>query len=161
LISISIYISRVLLFCYSRSRISFLLLFSLLFFFNDTATTEIYTLSLHDALPIYAWTDPAHDSRRHRLRVVERGARGQRTRGGSGPRRVPRGRRAAARPDRPRRRPAPAASRRRPPRPRAHVPLRVFARGHRPQSRAHGRPWPQAGVVRGADAGGGVPLPGR
>src|SRR2546429_5809632 len=26
--------------------------FSLFFFFNDTATTEIYTLSLHDALPI-------------------------------------------------------------------------------------------------------------
>src|SRR3954449_6265616 len=26
--------------------------FSRLFFFNDTATTEIYTLSLHDALPI-------------------------------------------------------------------------------------------------------------
>src|SRR5260370_41030931 len=26
----------------------------LFFFFNDTATTEIYTLSLHDALPIYA-----------------------------------------------------------------------------------------------------------
>src|SRR3712207_7016895 len=25
-----------------------------LFFFNDTATTEIYTLSLHDALPIYS-----------------------------------------------------------------------------------------------------------
>src|SRR5436305_13381488 len=25
----------------------------LLFFFNDTATTEIYTLSLHDALPIW------------------------------------------------------------------------------------------------------------
>src|SRR6201993_5665451 len=25
----------------------------LCFFFNDTATTEIYTLSLHDALPIY------------------------------------------------------------------------------------------------------------
>src|SRR3712207_7894773 len=25
---------------------------SLFFFFNDTATTEIYTLSLHDALPI-------------------------------------------------------------------------------------------------------------
>src|SRR3712207_7775006 len=25
------------------------------FFFNDTATTEIYTLSLHDALPISAW----------------------------------------------------------------------------------------------------------
>src|SRR2546423_12049785 len=25
------------------------------FFFNDTATTEIYTLSLHDALPIFAF----------------------------------------------------------------------------------------------------------
>src|SRR5437588_10398059 len=36
--------------------VSFIFLFSLLcffFFFNDTATTEIYTLSLHDALPIY------------------------------------------------------------------------------------------------------------
>src|SRR5256885_787556 len=30
------------------------LLFSFFFFFNDTATTEIYTLSLHDALPISA-----------------------------------------------------------------------------------------------------------
>src|SRR5256885_17049245 len=29
---------------------------SLFFFFNDTATTEIYTLSLHDALPIYPST---------------------------------------------------------------------------------------------------------
>src|SRR5689334_24475305 len=28
------------------------LLFFFFFFFNDTATTEIYTLSLHDALPI-------------------------------------------------------------------------------------------------------------
>src|SRR2546430_8254488 len=27
------------------------------FFFNDTATTEIYTLSLHDALPIFFETD--------------------------------------------------------------------------------------------------------
>src|SRR3712207_7919678 len=27
------------------------------FFFNDTATTEIYTLSLHDALPIYEGED--------------------------------------------------------------------------------------------------------
>src|SRR5438034_3746726 len=26
-----------------------------LFFFNDTAPTEIYTLSLHDALPIFHW----------------------------------------------------------------------------------------------------------
>src|SRR5260221_5475560 len=28
-------------------------LFLFFFFFNDTATTEIYTLSLHDALPIW------------------------------------------------------------------------------------------------------------
>src|SRR2546430_5976741 len=28
--------------------------FGAVFFFNDTATTEIYTLSLHDALPIFA-----------------------------------------------------------------------------------------------------------
>src|SRR2546427_12998778 len=30
------------------------LIFVLFFFFNDTATTEIYTLSLHDALPIWS-----------------------------------------------------------------------------------------------------------
>src|SRR6266540_7214647 len=30
----------------------FLFVFFFFFFFNDTATTEIYTLSLHDALPI-------------------------------------------------------------------------------------------------------------
>src|SRR5215813_15671675 len=34
---------------YSLSFFCFLFFF---FFFNDTATTEIYTLSLHDALPI-------------------------------------------------------------------------------------------------------------
>src|SRR3712207_8608460 len=37
------------------------------FFFNDTATTEIYTLSLHDALPIsgiviFGSTAPAHSA---------------------------------------------------------------------------------------------------
>src|ERR1022692_4840859 len=31
------------------------------FFFNDTATTEIYTLSLHDALPISAIRDTNHN----------------------------------------------------------------------------------------------------
>src|ERR1022692_2198516 len=36
----------------------FVFLFFFFFFFNDTATTEIYTLSLHDALPIY---DAFHD----------------------------------------------------------------------------------------------------
>src|SRR3712207_8288241 len=46
-----------------------------MFFFNDTATTEIYTLSLHDALPISparhrplrARPDDAHRARRPRL----------------------------------------------------------------------------------------------
>src|SRR5438552_11699426 len=32
---------------------SYIFIFYVIFFFNDTATTEIYTLSLHDALPIY------------------------------------------------------------------------------------------------------------
>src|SRR2546422_9467214 len=36
-----------------------LLWFSFFFFFNDTATTEIYTLSLHDALPISAGQLPS------------------------------------------------------------------------------------------------------
>src|SRR2546429_7166892 len=38
------------------------------FFFNDTATTEIYTLSLHDALPIYALRR-AGAGRDHRPRI--------------------------------------------------------------------------------------------
>src|SRR5205807_9811849 len=33
---------------------SFFLVITIFFFFNDTPTTEIYTLSLHDALPIYS-----------------------------------------------------------------------------------------------------------
>src|SRR2546430_5718954 len=36
----------------------------LIFFFNDTATTEIYTLSLHDALPIFRRTWGSRTSRR-------------------------------------------------------------------------------------------------
>src|SRR3954466_16430541 len=36
-----------------RIPVFFVCLVSFFFFFNDTATTEIYTLSLHDALPIY------------------------------------------------------------------------------------------------------------
>src|SRR5260370_26876669 len=34
------------------------MLYCIFFFFNDTATTEIYTLSLHDALPISPSTSP-------------------------------------------------------------------------------------------------------
>src|SRR2546428_6170861 len=41
----------ILLHSLSRSLLFFF------FFFNDTATTEIYTLSLHDALPIYAFVE--------------------------------------------------------------------------------------------------------
>src|SRR5690554_8013646 len=36
----------------------YMLSFIIFFFFNDPATTEIYTLSLHDALPIYLFTRP-------------------------------------------------------------------------------------------------------
>src|SRR6266487_4932576 len=36
---------------------AFTLFLSFFFFFNDTATTEIYTLSLHDALPISVRAD--------------------------------------------------------------------------------------------------------
>src|SRR5258708_32029866 len=36
------------------------LLLFFLFFFNDTATTEIYTLSLHDALPIIVFFKRLH-----------------------------------------------------------------------------------------------------
>src|SRR5947208_12627738 len=45
---------------YSSDSLVLLLLsfFFLFFFFNDTATTEIYTLSLHDALPIFALPRP-------------------------------------------------------------------------------------------------------
>src|SRR3712207_7073952 len=35
----------------------------IIFFFNDTATTEIYTLSLHDALPIYRRSRRFHRGR--------------------------------------------------------------------------------------------------
>src|SRR6267378_1724446 len=42
---------------------AFPLIIIALFFFNDTATTEIYTLSLHDALPNWPPTNPARGSR--------------------------------------------------------------------------------------------------
>src|SRR3712207_8293657 len=35
-----------------------------MFFFNDTATTEIYTLALHDALPIYRVVPEIGEQRR-------------------------------------------------------------------------------------------------
>src|SRR2546426_6268694 len=54
------------------------LLLFFFFFFNDTATTEIYTLSLHDALPIYR--QPAAEPR---LPVRGRAAQLRRGRGGA------------------------------------------------------------------------------
>src|SRR6266511_5855544 len=39
----------------NRSPTSLIFFCSFFFFFNDTAPTEIYTLSLHDALPICCW----------------------------------------------------------------------------------------------------------
>src|SRR2546422_10641784 len=52
--------------------------FSFFFFFNDTATTEIYTLSLHDALPISRCRRGNGRNRRPR-RGSWRGGRGRRT----------------------------------------------------------------------------------
>src|SRR3712207_8203140 len=51
------------------------------FFFNDTATTEIYTLSLHDALPILYGDDRCrHRWRGDDRRRSRRGARRDRSR---------------------------------------------------------------------------------
>src|SRR3712207_6943922 len=50
---------------------------SFCFFFNDTATTEIYTLSLHDALPICRRRLAVHAGHRHRARPVRRDAAGR------------------------------------------------------------------------------------
>src|SRR5215204_7639879 len=56
----------------------FTFLLFLFFFFNDTATTEIYTLSLHDALPIFPAPRRATDRRSWPGGV--RGPRGSRSR---------------------------------------------------------------------------------
>src|SRR2546430_13903568 len=52
-----------------------LLLFFLFFFFNDTATTEIYTLSLHDALPISRHGRNVHEAMRQGDEVAHDAAR--------------------------------------------------------------------------------------
>src|SRR3712207_7025631 len=54
----------------------------MLFFFNDTATTKIYTLPLHDALPILARGAAAHAARAGGGRP---GARGRSRRPGDPP----------------------------------------------------------------------------
>src|SRR2546422_6836440 len=52
------------------------LLLLFFFFFNDTATTEIYTLSLHDALPISAGECEAAERSVPALRAEPRGVDG-------------------------------------------------------------------------------------
>src|SRR2546426_10898756 len=47
------------------------------FFFNDTATTEIYTLSLHDALPIYERGGESFQSAAGEDDFIVRGERGE------------------------------------------------------------------------------------
>src|SRR2546430_13039510 len=47
------------------------------FFFNDTATTEIYTLSLHDALPIFRVLSLVEQLGRVRARTGRRRADGR------------------------------------------------------------------------------------
>src|SRR3989442_4669466 len=54
-----------------------------IFFFNDTATTEIYTLSLHDALPI--WRHPAGTPRIRGAPVAGADRRGRRAAPHRGP----------------------------------------------------------------------------
>src|SRR5438477_13095675 len=58
--------------------------FFFFFFFNDTATTEIYTLSLHDALPISGGTlaPPQRERVARRRRGAERRRLPRGTRGG-------------------------------------------------------------------------------
>src|SRR3712207_8287976 len=57
----------------------------LFFFFNDTATTEIYTLSLHDALPISdAFQGATRSGRGPHGRRRAAGASARRTRDGGG-----------------------------------------------------------------------------
>ena len=49
----SVYDSTSVMCCIINFFFVFFFVFGCFFFFNDTATTEIYTLSLHDALPIW------------------------------------------------------------------------------------------------------------
>src|SRR2546426_1094319 len=56
-------------FCLKKKNTIIAIIF---FFFNDTATTEIYTLSLHDALPIFAGVRAAETPPVGGLRILDR-----------------------------------------------------------------------------------------
>src|SRR5258707_8122004 len=64
--------------------------FTFFFFFNDTATTEIYTLSLHDALPIWTCSLPSVEDKSRRTDHAH--PRCQSPRGNCGPGHPRRGR---------------------------------------------------------------------
>src|SRR5574344_2974775 len=49
----------------------------LFFFFNDTATTEIYTLSLHNALPICPWFDSWRRQQVDNITYIDEGFRSE------------------------------------------------------------------------------------
>src|SRR2546423_14673127 len=51
--------------CIFLLSLDIVLCISFFFFFNDTATTEIYTLSLHDALPIFGTSTNRHGTETH------------------------------------------------------------------------------------------------
>src|SRR5208337_5669971 len=61
----------------SPYRFIFHSFFFFFFFFNDTATTEIYTLSLHDALPIWLHLRLRHGRHARRGRPRAQGAQRQ------------------------------------------------------------------------------------
>src|SRR6266480_3350677 len=71
------------LFSFLFSLISELLLYFFFLFFIDPATTEIYTLSLHDALPISPRCRPPSAARSWPGHIPHRGTRT--TRRGAGP----------------------------------------------------------------------------
>src|SRR5207249_11242510 len=70
-----VYFLFVLFFVFAICFLHFLFFF-FFFFFNDTATTEIYTLSLHDALPILE----VHGRHKCRVRRAFQPRLGRRTR---------------------------------------------------------------------------------
>src|SRR2546430_9263012 len=58
--------------CASNSPLLYTIFSSFFFFFfNDTATTEIYTLSLHDALPICAASRPMQNSAAETIKKID------------------------------------------------------------------------------------------
>src|SRR2546430_16846122 len=65
---------------FRRTCFYILAYFFFFFFFNDTATTEIYTLSLHDALPISIWVEPGSQGAECSCYAPSRSDRGPRDR---------------------------------------------------------------------------------